>query len=134
MCADAEADGRSVWAQEHDPRVTRLGRALRASHLDELPQLWNVLRGDMSLVGPRPERPELIAQLEQAIPFWGRRLMIKPGLTGWAQIHSGYADDLGSGALKLSYDLWYLRHRTLALDLAICAKTLVGLLSFARGR
>jgi exopolysaccharide biosynthesis polyprenyl glycosylphosphotransferase len=134
MRADAEADGHSVWAQEHDPRVTRVGRTLRTTHLDELPQLWNVLRGDMSLVGPRPERPELIGMLEQTIPFWGRRLMIKPGLTGWAQIHSGYADDVGSGALKLSYDLWYLRHRTLALDVAICAKTVAGLLFSARGR
>jgi exopolysaccharide biosynthesis polyprenyl glycosylphosphotransferase len=134
MYVDAEANGVCVWARQRDPRVTPVGRLLRTTHLDELPQLWNVLRGEMSLVGPRPERPELIGRLEAAIPFWGRRLMIKPGLTGWAQVNSGYADDVASGALKLSYDLWYLRHRTFALDLAICIKTVTSLLSAARGR
>jgi lipopolysaccharide/colanic/teichoic acid biosynthesis glycosyltransferase len=94
-----------------------------------------VLRGDMSIVGPRPERPEFIDQLESAVPHWGRRLLIKPGLTGWAQIHFGYASDVDGAAAKLSYDLWYLRHRSMLLDLAICLKTVSSVvLGDARGR
>jgi exopolysaccharide biosynthesis polyprenyl glycosylphosphotransferase len=135
MRLDAEGPGSCRWAAEHDPRVTRLGRILRRAHLDELPQFWNVLRGDMSIVGPRPERPEFIDRLEDAVPHWGRRLLIKPGLTGWAQIHFGYASDVDGAAAKLSYDLWYLRHRSLLLDLAICMKTVSSvLLGGARGR
>jgi hypothetical protein len=104
--------------------VTPVGRFLRSTHLDELPQLWNVLRGDMSIVGPRPERPEFIELLEHEVPFWSRRLLIKPGVTGWAQVCSGYAADCGTAAEKLSYDLWYLRHRSLTVDLAACLRTL----------
>ena len=135
MGADAEEPGSSRWATVDDPRVTPFGRILRRTHLDELPQFWNVLRGDMSIVGPRPERPEFIEQLEAAVPHWGRRLLIKPGLTGWAQIHFGYASDVDGAAAKLSYDLWYLRHRSMLLDLAICLKT-VSSMAFgdARGR
>jgi lipopolysaccharide/colanic/teichoic acid biosynthesis glycosyltransferase len=96
---------------------------LRRTHLDELPQLWNVLRGDMSVVGPRPERPEFIPMLEQAVPFFTRRLLVKPGITGWAQLRRDYASDADGAAEKLSYDLWYLRHRNVLVDLAICAKT-----------
>jgi exopolysaccharide biosynthesis polyprenyl glycosylphosphotransferase len=135
MRADAEEPGSSRWATVDDPRVTRFGRVLRKAHLDELPQLWNVLRGDMSIVGPRPERPEFIEQLETAVPHWGRRLLIKPGLTGWAQIHFGYASDADGAAAKLSYDLWYLRHRSMLLDLAICLKTVSSMVvGDARGR
>jgi exopolysaccharide biosynthesis polyprenyl glycosylphosphotransferase len=135
MRIDAEEPGASRWAAEDDPRVTPLGRVLRRTHLDELPQFWNVLRGDMSIVGPRPERPEFIDQLESAVPHWGRRLLIKPGLTGWAQIHFGYASDVDGAAAKLSYDLWYLRHRSMLLDLAICLKTVSSVvLGDARGR
>jgi exopolysaccharide biosynthesis polyprenyl glycosylphosphotransferase len=122
MCVDAE-NGRAAYAQVRDARVTRLGRALRMAHLDELPQFWNVLKGDMSIVGPRPERPEFIPMLEEAVPFFSRRLLIKPGVTGWAQLRSDYSSDVEGAADKLSYDLWYLRHRNLLVDLAICVKT-----------
>jgi exopolysaccharide biosynthesis polyprenyl glycosylphosphotransferase len=122
MCVEAEAD-RAAYADLYDPRVTRVGRALRMTHLDELPQLWNVLKGDMSIVGPRPERPEFIPMLEEAVPFFSRRLLVKPGVTGWAQLRSDYSSDAEGAADKLSYDLWYLRHRNLLVDLAICAKT-----------
>jgi exopolysaccharide biosynthesis polyprenyl glycosylphosphotransferase len=123
MVADAEAPGQPEWATEGDQRVTPVGRVLRRAHLDEIPQLWNVLKGDMSIVGPRPERPEFVAMLEKEMPFWSRRLLIKPGVTGWAQVRSGYSADCASCADKLSYDLWYIRHRTLAVDLAVCVKT-----------
>jgi exopolysaccharide biosynthesis polyprenyl glycosylphosphotransferase len=124
MHQSAERPGEAVWAQAHDPRATGVGRVLRATHLDELPQLWNVLRGDMSIVGPRPERPEFIAHLEETVPFWSRRLLVRPGLTGWAQVNCGYAADSASAAEKLSYDFWYLRHANLAVDLAVCLRTL----------
>ena len=123
MRADAEPDCASYTAVG-DARVTRIGRVLRMTHLDELPQLWNVLKGQMSVVGPRPERPEFIPMLEEAIPFFSRRLLIKPGVTGWAQLRSDYSSDAEGAASKLSYDLWYLRHRNLLVDLAICAKTI----------
>jgi exopolysaccharide biosynthesis polyprenyl glycosylphosphotransferase len=133
MLADAERDGAKFAAQE-DARVTRLGRFLRRTRLDELPQLWNVLRGEMSVVGPRPERPQFMGELQDAVPFFSRRLLVKPGITGWAQLHSGYAADADAMAEKLSYDLWYLRHRSLVLDLVICVKTLSTLLSGSGAR
>jgi lipopolysaccharide/colanic/teichoic acid biosynthesis glycosyltransferase len=123
MHEDAEEPGRPAFAQKNDPRVTWIGRMLRRTHLDELPQLWDVLKGDMSIVGPRPERPEFIPTLEEAVPFFTRRLLVKPGITGWAQLRRDYASDAEGAADKLSYDLWYLRHRNLVVDLAICAKT-----------
>ncbi|HEV2951181.1 MAG TPA: sugar transferase [Actinomycetota bacterium] len=129
----AEKPGKPVFAEEDDPRVTPVGRALRQTHLDELPQLWNVLRGDMSFVGPRPERPEFISMLENTVPFLARRLLVKPGITGWAQLRCDYASDSETVADRLSYDLWYLRHRNLTVDLAICAKTFSALL-FHPGR
>jgi exopolysaccharide biosynthesis polyprenyl glycosylphosphotransferase len=128
MDEDAEEPGHPVFAEENDPRVTSLGRVLRRTHLDELPQLWNVLKGEMSMVGPRPERPEFVRVLENTVPFLARRLLIKPGITGWAQLRCDYASDSESAADRLSYDLWYLRHRNLTVDLAICAKTLSALL------
>jgi exopolysaccharide biosynthesis polyprenyl glycosylphosphotransferase len=128
MRQDAEEPGVAAFAEQDDPRVTPLGRVLRKAHLDELPQLWDVLKGDMSVVGPRPERPEFIPMLEEAVPFFTRRLLVKPGITGWAQLRRDYASDTEGATEKLSYDLWYLRHRTLAVDLAICAKTFSAIL------
>ena len=115
--------GEARWSGPSDPRVTRIGALLRRTHLDELPQLLNVLRGEMSLVGPRPEVPEFVERLEQTLPFYGRRHLVKPGLTGWAQVRVGYAgSDLGS-AWKLCHDLYYVKHRSLALDLMILGET-----------
>jgi exopolysaccharide biosynthesis polyprenyl glycosylphosphotransferase len=125
MAATAERPGEPVYARDGDPRVTTIGRFLRRTHLDELPQLWNVLRGDMSIVGPRPERPEFVAMLEKEVPYWSRRLLMRPGMTGWAQVRCGYASDCVSSAEKLSYDFWYMRHNNLAVDLAVCVRTLV---------
>jgi exopolysaccharide biosynthesis polyprenyl glycosylphosphotransferase len=124
MRADAESAGQAVWAGAQDPRLTRTGAVMRRLRLDELPQLWNVLRGEMSLVGPRPERPEFLAELSQHLPYWTRRHLIKPGLTGWAQVRQGYAASAEETATKLSYDFWYLRHRSLTVDLAILLRTL----------
>ena len=129
MRTDAEPGGEAVWASKRDPRVIPGGHLLRRSRLDELPQLWNVLRGDMSIVGPRPERPEFVAQLEAEIPFWTRRHLLKPGITGWAQIRADYAADTLGTEQKLAYDLWYLRHRSLLLDAVICLKTIPGMVS-----
>jgi exopolysaccharide biosynthesis polyprenyl glycosylphosphotransferase len=112
------------WATEGDPRITRIGRLLRRSHLDELPQFLNVLRGDMTLVGPRPEQPEIVARLERWLPYYERRHLIRPGLTGWAQVRCGYAGtDLGA-AWKLCHDLYYLKHRSPLFDLVILGETL----------
>jgi len=123
MRADAEEPGRAAFTEVDDPRVTTVGRLLRRTHLDELPQLWVVLKGDMSVVGPRPERPEFIPMLQEAVPFFTRRLLVKPGITGWAQLRRDYASDVEGAKDKLSYDLWYVRHRNVVVDLAICAKT-----------
>jgi exopolysaccharide biosynthesis polyprenyl glycosylphosphotransferase len=122
MVHDAET-GVAVWASENDPRVTSAGRILRKTRLDELPQFWNVLRGEMSIVGPRPERPEYHELLRTEIPYWTRRHLIKPGITGWAQIHLAYADDISGAASKLAYDLYYLKYRTLVLDFVILFRT-----------
>jgi exopolysaccharide biosynthesis polyprenyl glycosylphosphotransferase len=111
------------WAGDEDERITAVGRILRALHIDELPQLWNIFQGDMSLVGPRPEQPAFVARLEDAIPFYQRRHLVKPGLTGWAQIRCGYAGSDAGSAWKLSHDLYYLKHRSTLFDLAILAET-----------
>jgi sugar transferase (PEP-CTERM system associated) len=123
MRQDAEKDTGAVWATKHDNRVTRLGRLLRRTRLDELPQLWNVLRGDMSLVGPRPERPEFVASLQRDIPFYGQRHTVRPGLTGWAQVRYTYGATVEDALEKLQYDLFYIKNMSLALDLFIIAKT-----------
>jgi exopolysaccharide biosynthesis polyprenyl glycosylphosphotransferase len=123
MFTDAERDGRPRWAAEDDPRITRVGHILRKTRLDELPQLYNVLRGEMSIVGPRPERPEFIEQLEQNIPFYRTRLMVKPGLTGWARIHYHYGNSTEDALIKLQYDFHYLRYWSLWLDLYIMFRT-----------
>jgi lipopolysaccharide/colanic/teichoic acid biosynthesis glycosyltransferase len=111
--------GEPAWATAHDPRVTPLGRRLRRLHLDELPQLWSILRGDMSVVGPRPEQPELVAALERELPAYGWRHALRPGLAGWAQARCGYAGSRCGAAWKLSHDLYYLKHRSLWFDLWI---------------
>ena len=123
MVPDAEANG-ACFASKCDARTTRCGRFLRRVHLDELPQLWNVLKGDMAIVGPRPERPEFVEVLERTVPFWTRRSLVTPGVTGWAQLRCGYAAEECEMAEKLSYDLWYLRNRSLLVDLAICLETI----------
>jgi exopolysaccharide biosynthesis polyprenyl glycosylphosphotransferase len=122
MRADAEKHG-ARWAERNDARVTRVGRFLRKSRIDELPQLINILRGDMSLVGPRPERPEFVHNLEQLLPHYRLRHLTKPGLTGWAQIRYRYGSSVADAHRKLCYDLYYLKHRSLELDLAILIRT-----------
>jgi exopolysaccharide biosynthesis polyprenyl glycosylphosphotransferase len=124
MHQDAEADGLPTPASEHDQRITRFGNLLRTTHLDELPQFWNVLRGNMSLVGPRAERAQLIAEYQKQIPFYRARLLVKPGLTGWAQINYGYVATVTETGIKLEYDLYYIKHRSLMLDITIVLRTL----------
>jgi exopolysaccharide biosynthesis polyprenyl glycosylphosphotransferase len=124
MVDTAESAGNAVWASEHDSRITPIGHILRRTRLDELPQLWNVLRGEMSIVGPRPERPEFVDLLSTTVPFWTRRHLVKPGITGWAQIRRGYTADVDGTADKLGYDLYYLKYRSLLFDLAIATRTI----------
>jgi exopolysaccharide biosynthesis polyprenyl glycosylphosphotransferase len=133
MRRDAEADGMPRWAREDDERATRVGRFLRKTHLDELPQFLNVLRGEMSLVGPRAERPELVEYFQKHIPFYRARLLVKPGITGWAQINYGYASSIDETIVKLEYDLYYIKHRSMTMDLVILLRTPATVLGF-RGR
>jgi exopolysaccharide biosynthesis polyprenyl glycosylphosphotransferase len=123
MRRNAEADGTPKWATESDERATRVGRILRKTHLDELPQLFNVLRGEMSIVGPRAERPELVSYFQNQVPFYRARLLVRPGMTGWAQVNFGYASSIEDTIVKLEYDLYYIKHRSLLLDLLICLRT-----------
>jgi len=123
MVRDAEAHSGAVWATRNDPRVTKVGRWLRKLRLDELPQLFNVLRGDMSIVGPRPERPEFVAELEKRIPYYRQRHCIKPGITGWAQIKHKYGDTIEDTIVKLEYDLYYIKNLAPALDAVIMFHT-----------
>jgi exopolysaccharide biosynthesis polyprenyl glycosylphosphotransferase len=134
MRTDAEVPGQAQWASENDPRIIPGGRLLRLLRFDELPQLWNVLRGEMSIVGPRPERPEFLEHLEAEVPFWTQRHLLRPGITGWAQIRAAYAADALGTVEKLSYDLWYLRHRSLLLDGIICLKTFPRMATFRGAR
>lgn len=124
MREDAEKDG-PRWAQENDNRVTPLGSFLRRTRMDELPQLWNVLRGDMSFVGPRPERPEIYQQLQEQVPLFFHRTIVRPGITGWAQVKAGYAASVEESHLKLEYDLYYIQNISLSLDLNVVARTLL---------
>ena len=124
MRSDAEADTGAVWARSNDDRVTRVGRFLRRTRLDETPQLLNVLTGEMSFVGPRPERPEFVSQLSDAIPFYGLRHGVRPGLTGWAQVRYTYGASVEDALEKLQYDLFYIKHLTLAFDLFIIFLTM----------
>jgi sugar transferase (PEP-CTERM system associated) len=124
MRADAEARTGPVWSVANDTRVTAVGRFMRKSRLDEIPQLWNVLRGDMSLIGPRPERPEFVEQLTRQIPYYGQRHVIKPGLTGWAQVRYAYGASVEDSLEKMQYDLYYVKHLSLAFDLVIALETI----------
>ena len=123
MRSDAEKMG-IQWAQEKDPRITRSGRFIRMTRIDELPQLWNVLKGEMSLVGPRPERPEFDSQLRQTIPYYDLRYLVKPGITGWAQVCYPYGASVEDAYQKVAYDLYYIKNYSLVLDAAIAIKTL----------
>ena len=124
MKKDAEKETGAVWAQENDPRVTVLGKLLRNTRIDELPQLWNILKGEMSFVGPRAERPEFHDKLKSSVPFYEERYIIKPGLSGWAQINYHYGSSIHDAAEKLQYDLYYIKNRSLILDLGIILKTI----------
>ena len=128
MCTEAEPAGCAVWAAEHDTRVTPIGRFIRSFHIDELPQVINILQGEMSLIGPRPEREEFVTELEKAIPFYRRRLTVKPGLTGWAQVKYGYTRTSQEALIKLQFDLYYIEHQSIALDISIILKTIVEIL------
>jgi lipopolysaccharide/colanic/teichoic acid biosynthesis glycosyltransferase len=112
------------WTAEDDPRITPFGRLLRRSHVDELPQLVNVLRGDLAVVGPRPEQPQYVRELTGKIPFYDLRHRVRPGLTGWAQVKYGYAGNESDALQKLQYEFFYLRHQSLTLDLRVVARTL----------
>jgi len=124
MVVDSEADGRAVWAQPQDPRVTPVGRMLRKTRLDELPQLYNVIRGDMNIVGPRPERPTIFAELRQEIPQYHMRQRVRPGITGWAQVNQAYDACLDDVRQKVSYDLEYIQRRSIREDLRIMTMTI----------
>lgn len=124
MVVAAEKDGQAVWAQPKDPRCTPIGRVLRQTRLDELPQLYNVLRGDMNIVGPRPERPTIFAELRQEIPQYHMRQRVRPGITGWAQVNQAYDACLDDVRQKVSYDLEYIRRRSVLEDLRIMSMTI----------
>lgn len=132
MRVDAEADGKAVWAQKSDPRATPVGKFLRKTRLDELPQLYNVIRGDMNVVGPRPERPAIFAQLREDIPQYAERQRVKPGITGWAQINQAYDSCMDDVKNKVRYDLDYVRSQSITHDLRIMSLTLPVML-FRRG-
>lgn len=134
MTTDAEVETGAVWAQENDPRVTRVGRYLRALRLDELPQLWNVVRGDMNIVGPRPERPDIVQRLRLEIPEYTLRHRVLPGITGLAQVNQNYDTSLDDVRAKVRWDLEYIRTRSLAVDLKIMALTAPAILFKFRGR
>lgn len=133
MVMDAEAYSGAVWATEDDPRITPIGRILRATRIDELPQFWNVLKGEMSLVGPRPERPHFVDQLADEIIYYRVRHAVKPGITGWAQINYRYGASVDDSLIKLQYDLYYIRHQSIRLDLEIMLRTVQVMLGM-RGR
>jgi lipopolysaccharide/colanic/teichoic acid biosynthesis glycosyltransferase len=122
MSQDAEKNG-AQWAKKNDCRVTGLGRFMRKTRLDEIPQLWNVLKGEMGFVGPRPERPEFVEWLKSEIPYYELRHIIRPGLTGWAQVRYGYGSTLEETKQKLEYDLYYVKHMSVGLDLLVVFET-----------
>ena len=133
MRRDAEKETGPIWSTEHDPRVTRIGAMLRRTRVDELPQLFNVLFGQMSFIGPRPERPEFVEKLQEQIPYYMERLAVKPGITGWAQVKYRYGSSIEDAVEKLQYDLYYIKNLSLFLDLLIVLNT-VQVILFARGR
>jgi exopolysaccharide biosynthesis polyprenyl glycosylphosphotransferase len=132
MRQNAENETGAVWARKHDARITRTGGFLRKTRLDEIPQLYNVLKGDMSLIGPRPERPEFVDTLKEAIPYYSERHFVKPGVTGWAQISYPYGASVEDAIEKLRYDLFYIKHMSLFFDLVILLETIKVVL-FGRG-
>ena len=132
MRTNAEGDGKPRWACANDPRITRLGMFLRLTRLDEIPQLFNVIKGEMSLVGPRPERPEFVEQLSAAIPFYAERHRVKPGLTGWAQLNYPYGSGVEDAKCKLEFDLYYVKHASIMFDFVILVQT-VEVVLFAKG-
>ena len=132
MRQDAETKSGAVWASKDDPRITPIGQWLRKLRLDELPQLFNVLGGEMSIVGPRPERPEFVAVLQEKIPYYRQRHCVKPGITGWAQINYKYGDTIEDTLVKLEYDLYYIKHQAWSLDAFIIFHTAKTML-FGRG-
>jgi sugar transferase (PEP-CTERM system associated) len=123
MVTDAEKDGVARWATKNDSRITRVGAVIRKGRLDELPQLFNVIRGDMSFVGPRPERPEFVESLARSIPYYEERHRVKPGLTGWAQVCYSYGDTVEDSIEKLQYDLYYVKNYSVFLDILILLQT-----------
>ena len=133
MKRDAEADGTPKWAKEDDQRATKVGIFLRKTHLDEMPQFLNVLRGEMSIIGPRAERPQLVEHFQKYVPFYRARLLVKPGITGWAQINYGYASTIDETIVKLEYDLYYIKHRNPILDFVVFMRTPSTVFGF-RGR
>jgi lipopolysaccharide/colanic/teichoic acid biosynthesis glycosyltransferase len=132
MRRDAEKDGKPVWAKAQDNRVTKVGRIIRKLRVDELPQLFSVLTGDMSLVGPRPERPFFVDQLTKEIPFYAVRHSVKPGVTGWAQVRYHYGATVEDSAEKLQYDLYYVKNHSLFLDILVLFET-VGVVLTGKG-
>jgi len=132
MCVDAEKDG-AQWAKSNDPRVTRVGCWLRKLRIDEIPQLINVLRGEMSLIGPRPERPVFVDQLEKEIPFYQMRHLVKPGVTGWAQVNHPYGASVEDAVKKMEYDLFYVKNYSFLLDVRILLRT-VRVVLFGKGQ
>jgi len=124
MRADAEADTGATWATDDDPRITRIGRILRITRLDEIPQLWCVLKGDMAFVGPRPERPEFVEWLSKEIPYYPVRHAVRPGITGWAQVRYKYGNTLEDAREKLQFDLFYIKNASVGLDLLIIFQTM----------
>jgi exopolysaccharide biosynthesis polyprenyl glycosylphosphotransferase len=131
MIPDAEKVSGPQWSTDNDPRITRVGKILRKTRMDEMPQLINVLRGEMSLVGPRPERPFFVEQLSEKIPFYRTRNIVKPGVTGWAQVRYGYGNTVEDSLVKLQYDLYYIRHQSLVLDILIILRTIRKVISFS---
>ena len=129
MIPNAEKNG-AVWAKKNDKRVTTFGKFLRNTRLDEMPQFMNILKGDMSLIGPRPERPEFVKDLEKKIPFYAIRHVVRPGLTGWAQVNYPYANTIEEQEIKLRYDLYYIKERSAFLDFKIFIKTFTTILYF----
>jgi len=134
MRTDAEKDGKPVWATSNDDRVTRVGKIIRKIRVDEIPQFWNIIKGEMSFVGPRPERPHFVAQLAEEIPFYEHRHLVAPGLTGWAQIKYPYGASVEDARQKLQYDLYYIKNQSLALDLVIVFETIKTVLFGKGGR
>ena len=124
MRRDAESDTGPVWAQVNDDRITRVGRIIRKARIDEIPQIFNVLKGDMGIVGPRPERPFFVKKLEKKIPYYSQRLCVKPGVTGWAQIKYNYGASEEDSMKKLQYDMYYIKNMSVCLDILIIFETI----------